>query len=75
MASLTVQGLVKRFGKVTALNGVDLHVQDGEFCVLLGPSGCGKSTLLNIVAGLIPQDRGTVLLDDRPVDSIVDVPG
>ena len=70
MASLTVKGIVKRFGKVTALYGVDLHVEDAEFCVLLGPSGCGKSTLLNIVAGLIPQDQGSVLLDDRPVDRL-----
>ena len=49
---------------------MSLHVEDGEFCVLLGPSGCGKSTLLNIVAGLNPQDRGTVMLDGRPVDRL-----
>jgi len=70
MASLTVQGIVKRFGPVTALGGVDLHVADAEFCVLLGPSGCGKSTLLNIIAGLIFQDEGNVLFDDRPVDRL-----
>ena len=61
MASLSLKAISKRFDKVVALSGVDLHVEDGEFCVLLGPSGCGKSTLLNIVAGLIPQDAGTVL--------------
>ena len=60
----------KCFGDVTALSGVDLHVEDGEFCVLLGPSGCGKSTLLNIIAGLIPQDQGTVLLDGDSIDGL-----
>ncbi len=70
MASLTVKNLVKKFGKVPALNGVDLHVEDGEFCVLLGPSGCGKSTLLNIVAGLIPQDEGAIALDGKNVDRL-----
>jgi ABC-type nitrate/sulfonate/bicarbonate transport system ATPase subunit len=57
MAALTVQGIGKRFGKVEALRDVNLHVTDGEFCVLLGPSGGGKSTLLNIVAGLIAKGR------------------
>lgn len=70
MASLTLKKIAKRFGKVTALSGVNLDVNQGEFCVLLGPSGCGKSTLLNIIAGLIPQDEGTVLLDDNPVDML-----
>ncbi|HUU81166.1 MAG TPA: ABC transporter ATP-binding protein, partial [Acidobacteriota bacterium] len=70
MASLTLKAITKRFGKVIAVSGVDLEVKDGEFCVLLGPSGCGKSTLLNIIAGLIPQDQGTVLLDGQPIDSL-----
>ena len=70
MASLTLKAITKRFGKVMALSCVDLHVEDGEFCVLLGPSGCGKSTLLNIIAGLILQDEGTVLLDGKSVDRL-----
>lgn len=70
MASLTVKHISKQFGKVTALSNVDLHVSHGEFCVLLGPSGCGKSTLLNIIAGLIPQDQGSVLMDDRSIDNL-----
>ena len=49
---------------------MDLYVGDGEFCVLLGPSGCGKSTLLSIIAGLIPQDEGTVLLDGQSLDRL-----
>ena len=70
MASLTLKGITKRFGPVEALSQVDLHVEDGEFCVLLGPSGCGKSTLLSIVAGLMPQDEGSVCLDGDPVDRL-----
>jgi len=70
MASLTLKGITKLFGKTVALSGVDLHVEDGEFCVLLGPSGCGKSTLLNIIAGLILQDEGIVILDGKPVDRL-----
>jgi len=70
VASLTLKHISKSFGKVAVLNEVSLHVQDGTFCVLLGPSGCGKSTLLNIVAGLTPQDSGSVLLDGQPVDHL-----
>jgi len=70
MASLTVRGITKAFGKIRVLSSVDLYVEDGEFCVLLGPSGCGKSTLLNIIAGLIPQDDGSVLFSGQPVDHL-----
>jgi ABC-type sugar transport system ATPase subunit len=70
MASLVLANITKRFGRVSALSNVSFEVKDGEFCVLLGPSGCGKSTLLNIIAGLIPQDHGSVVLDGQPVDRL-----
>lgn len=70
MSSLTIDRISKRFQKVTALSRVDLQVEDGEFCVLLGPSGCGKSTLLQIIAGLLPQDDGSVLFDGASVDRL-----
>ena len=70
MASLTLEHVDKHFGSVKALSGVSLDVKDGTFCVLLGPSGCGKSTLLQIVAGLIRQDHGSVLLDGQVVDDL-----
>jgi multiple sugar transport system ATP-binding protein len=70
MSSLQLKGISKRFGDVTVLSAVDLSVNDGEFCVLLGPSGCGKSTLLQIIAGLIPQDEGSVLIDNRSIDHL-----
>lgn len=68
MASLRLKEISKCFGDVAAASGIDLFVKDGGFCVLLGPSGCGKSTLLQIIAGLIPQDQGSVLIDGNPVD-------
>ena len=52
MATLRLDGLVKRFGEVTALNGVDLDVQPGEFFAILGPSAAGKTTTLRTIAGL-----------------------
>jgi iron(III) transport system ATP-binding protein len=60
---LSVRSITKRFGSVTALDGVDVDVRDGEFVCLLGPSGCGKTTLLRIVAGLEDATGGTVTLD------------
>ena len=51
MAAIELQNVVKRYGKVTAVHGIDLTVADGEFVVLVGPSGCGKSTTLRMIAG------------------------
>jgi NitT/TauT family transport system ATP-binding protein len=51
----------------TALGGVDLEIQDGEFVTLVGPSGCGKSTLMNIVAGLDEPTAGEVLVDGKAI--------
>ncbi len=67
MARVEVRNLAKKFGKVTALAGVDLEVKDGEFIVLLGPSGCGKTTLLRTVAGLETPTEGDVYIDDTCV--------
>jgi len=67
MASLRVENLVRRYGDTAAIDGIDLQVADGTFCVVVGPSGCGKSTLLRVVAGLEDVDSGTVRIDDRDV--------
>jgi NitT/TauT family transport system ATP-binding protein len=53
--------------RVTALDGIDLDVGDGELLSVVGPSGCGKSTMLSIIAGLVTPTGGEVLLDGRPV--------
>jgi ABC-type nitrate/sulfonate/bicarbonate transport system ATPase subunit len=57
-------------GRVPVLEPFDLGVADGEFVTIVGPSGCGKSTLFNIVAGLLPPDRGgSLLIDGQPAAS------
>jgi NitT/TauT family transport system ATP-binding protein len=56
--SVEVRGVRKQFGAVTALDGIDLAIAEGEFACLLGPSGCGKSTLLNILAGFEAASAG-----------------
>ena len=77
VAKLETQSLAKAFagrsgrGHVTALQGVDLSVADGEFVSIVGPSGCGKSTLFNILAGLVRPSGGTVQLDGRTPDSLL----
>lgn len=58
-------GVKKRFGKVVALEGIDLSVREGEFLALLGPSGCGKTTTLRIIAGFLRPDSGRVLIGGR----------
>jgi len=65
-----VKHLVKRFGKVEAVNDVSLQIADGEFLVLLGPSGCGKSTILRVVAGLEDADSGEIVIGGRLVNFI-----
>ncbi|MGG2329571.1 ATP-binding cassette domain-containing protein, partial [Salmonella enterica] len=51
MASLSLEGVSRRFGPTTAVDRVSLDVADGSFVALLGPSGCGKTTLLRLIAG------------------------
>ena len=66
---LEVQGLVKKFGTETVLDGIDLGVHKGEVVVVLGPSGCGKSTLLRCMNGLESPSAGNIFLDDEEVTS------
>lgn len=66
---LQVQGLVKRFGTETILDGIDLQVRHGEVVVILGPSGCGKSTLLRCMNGLEAPSAGRILLDGETIRS------
>ena len=67
MGALTLSKVTKSFGKTEVIKGVDLHVEEGEFCVFVGPSGCGKSTLLRMIAGLEDVTSGTVTLDSRDI--------
>ncbi|WP_055481671.1 ABC transporter ATP-binding protein [Sphaerimonospora mesophila] len=63
MTLISIDGVSRRFGQVTALDSVGLDIRQGEFFALLGPSGCGKTTLLRILAGFEQPDSGSVLLD------------
>ncbi|MCB1487576.1 MAG: ABC transporter ATP-binding protein [Bauldia sp.] len=70
MASVTLSNVSKRFGRVDALQAIDLEIRDGEFMALLGPSGCGKTTTLNTIAGIETPTTGTVHIGDRDVTGI-----
>ncbi|WP_372618884.1 ABC transporter ATP-binding protein [Falsiroseomonas sp.] len=69
-AGLSLRGIAKSFGRTRVLDGVDLEIRPGEFLTLVGPSGCGKSTLLRVIAGLEPQDAGSVVIGGRAVDEL-----
>lgn len=70
MAKITVDGVVKRYGDTTIIDGLSLNIEHGEFFTLLGPSGCGKTTLLRMIAGFITPDAGRLLLDDHDITNL-----
>jgi putrescine transport system ATP-binding protein len=61
------EGVAKRFGEVTAVDGVSLEIAEGEFFALLGPSGCGKTTLMRMLAGFEAPDAGRILLSGQDI--------
>ncbi len=67
MSGVTLNEVIKRYGDVQVIHGVDLQIDDGEFCVFVGPSGCGKSTLLRMVAGLEETSDGQIRIGARDV--------
>jgi ABC-2 type transport system ATP-binding protein len=66
---LRIESLIKRFGQVTAVDGITLHLQPGECLGLLGPNGAGKSTLIRSIAGRVIPDSGVVAVFGAPASS------
>ncbi len=69
-AGIGVEGLVKDFGGLRALDGVTLRVEQGERRAIIGPNGAGKTTLFNIITGLLPPTAGSILFDGRDVTGL-----
>ena len=67
MSRVTLNDVIKRYGDVEVIHGIDLGIEDGEFCVFVGPSGCGKSTLLRMIAGLEETTEGKISIGARDV--------
>jgi spermidine/putrescine ABC transporter ATP-binding subunit len=70
VSQVTFEQTVKRYGELTALEALDLVVQEGEFLTLLGPSGCGKTTTLRLVAGFLEATSGRILIDREDVTRV-----
>ncbi len=64
---IDIRGVTRRFGRVAAVDGIDLTIEAGEFVTLLGPSGSGKTTLLGGIAGFSPIDEGDIRVDGQSV--------
>ena len=70
MIDVKLEGLVKYFGEVTAVDDVSLTINKGEVVTLLGPSGCGKTTTLNMIAGFERPDAGNIYVGERLISSV-----
>lgn len=68
--NVVIKDVVKRFGDFTAVNGVSLSIEQGEFFTLLGPSGCGKTTLLRMIAGFNKIDEGSISFGDKVINNV-----
>jgi len=70
MAGITLQNVVKNYGRLEVVHGIDLDIDHNEFVVLVGPSGCGKSTTLRMIAGLEDISGGDIRIGDRVVNDL-----
>ncbi len=71
MAAITLRKIVKTYDNgFTAVKGIDLHIKDHEFMVLVGPSGCGKTTSLRMIAGLEDVSAGDLMIGERRVNDV-----
>ena len=67
---LTVQNLSKKFGKKQVLDDISFNAKKGEVTALIGVNGIGKTTIMNSIAGLLPYDKGEIVIDDMPVRKV-----
>lgn len=70
MSGVLLKDIVKRYGDIQVMHGVNLDIKPGEFCVFVGPSGCGKSTLLRMIAGLEETTSGSIQIGQRDVTHV-----
>jgi multiple sugar transport system ATP-binding protein len=70
MPQIRLENLIKRYGEIQVLHGIDLTMAENEFTVLVGPSGCGKSTTLRMIAGLETVSEGEIYMGDRPISTL-----
>src|SRR6056297_4356243 len=70
MGEVKLEDVSKRYQDVTAVEDMNLHIEDGEFVTLVGPSGCGKSTSLETVAGLTEPTSGSIYIDGENVTGL-----
>ncbi len=70
MPTIRLDNLVKRYGAVEVLHGIELEMAENEFTVLVGPSGCGKSTTLRMLAGLESVSDGEIYFNDKPISGL-----
>ena len=68
--NIELRKLVKAYGDIEVIHGIDLTINPGDFTVFVGPSGCGKSTLLRMIAGLEPITGGDLLIDGQRMNEV-----
>lgn len=67
MALLAIEGLSKSFGGLRAINGLDIHVDEGEIVSVIGPNGAGKTTFFNLITGMEAPDEGSILFGEQDI--------
>ena len=70
MPLLELNGITKLFGKLAALEDIDLKVEEGEVLGIVGPNGSGKTTMINIISGYYPPSRGTILFNGEKISGL-----